>query len=49
MGTPKGSVNHYLKMLAQLTRLLKREPFREKLLEAQDGETVVKLFKEVED
>ena len=49
MGTPKGSVSHYLKMLAQLTRLLKREPFREKLLEAKDGETVVKLFKEVED
>ena len=49
MGTPKGSVSHYLKMLAQLTRLLKREPFREKLLEAQDGETVVKLFKEVKD
>ena len=49
MGTPKGSVSHYLKMLAQLTRLLKRETFREKLLEAKDGETVVKLFKEVED
>ena len=49
MGTPKGSVSHYLKMLAQLTRLLKREPFREKLLEAQDGGAVVKLFKEVED
>ena len=49
MGTPKGSVSHYLKMLAQLTRLLKREPFREKLLEAKDGETVVKLFREIED
>jgi PTS system nitrogen regulatory IIA component len=49
MGTPKGSVSHYLKMLAQLTRLLKREPFREKLLEAQGGETVVKLFREIED
>ncbi len=49
MGTPKGSVSSYLKILAQLTQLLKREPFREKLLEAQDGETVVKLFKEIED
>jgi fructose-specific phosphotransferase system IIA component len=49
MGTPKGSVSHYLKILAQLTRLLKREPFREKLLESQDGETVVKLFREVGD
>jgi mannitol/fructose-specific phosphotransferase system IIA component (Ntr-type) len=36
-------------MLAQLTRLLKREPFREKLLEAKDGEMVVKLFREIED
>ncbi len=49
MGTPKGSVSHYLKILAQLTRLLKREPFREKLLEAQDGEMVVKLFRGSED
>lgn len=49
MGTPKGSVSHYLKMLAQLTRLLKNDPFREKLLEAEDGETVVKLFREMED
>ena len=49
MGTPIGTVSHYLKILAQLTRLLKREPFREKLLEAQDGEAVVKLFREIED
>ena len=49
MGTPKGSVSHYLKILAQLTRLLKKEPFREKLLEAQDGEMVVKLFRGSED
>ena len=49
MGTPKGSVSHYLKILAQLSRLLKREPFREKLLEAQDGEMVVKLFRGSED
>jgi PTS system nitrogen regulatory IIA component len=49
MGTPRGSVSHYLKMLAQLTRLLKGDTFREKLLEAQDTETVVRLFEEIED
>lgn len=49
MGTPKGSVSHYLKILAQLTRLLKEGLFREKLLEAQDGERVVALFREIGD
>ena len=49
MGTPKGSVSHYLKILAQLTRLLKEDTFRDKLLEARDKETVVSLFREIED
>ncbi len=49
MGTPKGSVSHYLKILAQLTRLLKEGTFRDKLLEARDKETVVSLFREIED
>ena len=35
MGIPRESVSHYLKILAQLTRLLKRGPLREKLLEEQ--------------
>jgi len=49
MGTPRGSVSHYLKILAQLTRLLKEGTFRDKLLEAQDKGTVVSLFREIED
>jgi len=49
MGTPRGSVSHYLKILAQLTRLLKEDAFRDKLLEAQDKERVVSLFREIED
>ena len=49
MGTPRGSVSHYLKILAQLTRLLKEGAFRDKLLEAQDKGTVVSLFREIED
>jgi PTS system nitrogen regulatory IIA component len=49
MGTPKGSVSHYLKILAQLTRLLKEGTFRDKLLEARDKEIVVSLFREIKD
>ena len=49
MGTPRGSVSHYLKILAQLTRLLKEDAFRDKLLEARDKEKVVSLFREIED
>ena len=49
MGTPRGSVSHYLKILAQLTRLLKEGAFRDKLLEARDKEIVVSLFREIED
>jgi fructose-specific phosphotransferase system IIA component len=49
MGTPKGSVSHYLKILAQLTRLLKEGTFRDKLLEARDKEIVVSLSREIED
>ena len=49
MGTPKGSVSHYLKILAQLTRLLKEGTFRDKLLEVRDKEIVVSLFREIED
>ena len=46
MGTPKGSVSHYLHILAQLTRLLKHSALKEKLLEAQDRESFVTLFKQ---
>jgi fructose-specific phosphotransferase system IIA component len=47
MGIPQESVSHYLKILAQLTRLLKRGPLREKLLEAQDNTSVLELFKQM--
>ena len=49
MGTPKESVSYYLKILAQLTHLLKESTFRDKLLEAQDKVTVVSLFREIEE
>ncbi len=47
MGIPLESISHYLKILAQLTRLLKRGPLREKLLEAQDNASVLALFKQM--
>ena len=47
MGIPRESLSHYLKILAQLTRLLKRGPLREKLLEAQDKASVLALFKQM--
>ena len=45
MGTPQGSISHYLQILAQLTRLLKHSALKEKLLETQDSESFVALFK----
>ena len=47
MGIPRESLSHYLKILAQLTRLLKRGPLREKLIEAQDKASVLALFKQM--
>ena len=45
MGTPRGSISHYLHILAQLTRRLKHSTLKEKLLEAQDRESFLTLFK----
>ena len=47
MGIPRESVSHYLKILAQLTRLLKRGPLREKLFDVEDSNEVVALFKQM--
>ena len=47
MGIPRESVSHYLKILAQLTRLLKRGPLREKLFDVEDSKGVVTLFKQM--
>ena len=46
LGTPQGSVSHYLQILAQLTRLLKQSTLKEKLLEEQDRENFALLFKQ---
>ena len=49
MGTPKKDVNKYLQVLAHLTRLLKKESFRQKLLEAQNAGEILNAIREIED
>lgn len=48
MGTPKEEVQGYLKTLAHLTRLLKKESLRTKLLEARSSQEVIEVFLEEE-
>ncbi len=49
IGTPKDDVGSYLKTLAQLSRLLKKEYFRKKLLSADSKEEILNIFKETEE
>ena len=49
MGTPKKDVNKYLQVLAHLTRLLKKESFRQQLLEAQNADEILNAIREIED
>lgn len=44
MGTPKNDVQNYLKVLAHLTRLLKKEVFRNTLLHAKDSSEIIGCF-----
>ena len=48
MGTPKDEVQSYLKILAHLTRLLKKESFRSDLLEAKTSQEVIGIFRREE-
>ena len=49
IGTPKKDVNKYLQVLAHLTRLLKKESFRQQLLEAQNANEILNAIREIED
>lgn len=50
MGTPKHKgVRAYLKILAHLTRLLKKESFRNSLLTAYNSKEIIDIFKKAED
>ncbi len=49
LGTPKDrNLSTYLSLLARLTRLLEKDTFRKRLLEASNARAVVDAFKEVE-
>ena len=48
IGTPKDDVGTYLKTLAHLSRLLKKEAIRNKLLSAGSPQEIIQTFKEVE-
>ncbi len=49
IGTPKDDVGNYLKTLAQLSRLLKKEYLRKRLLAAESKEDILNIFKEAEE
>jgi mannitol/fructose-specific phosphotransferase system IIA component (Ntr-type) len=48
VGTPKRMVTEYLRLVGTLARHLKTEALRDKLLQANDAETLIKAFIESE-
>ena len=44
--TPENSTGLHLKLLARISKLLKHEPFRERLLKAADREEIYAIIKE---
>lgn len=50
IGTPKKKeLSEYLKILAHLSRLLKKKAFRRLLMKAPNAKVVIEIFKKVED
>lgn len=49
MGTPPDSIGEYLKVLAQLSKVLKKEEIRKALLKAQSPSDVIHVFSDAED
>jgi PTS system fructose-specific IIA component/PTS system nitrogen regulatory IIA component len=47
IGTPKKEVSLYLKLLAQISRLMKKEENRKRLLEARDSREVLQIIREI--
>jgi len=44
--TPENSTGLHLKLLARISRVLKNDPFKERLLEAMDGDEVYRIIAE---
>ncbi len=49
LGTPKKDMGTYLKALAYLTRILKKEEFRGTLIGASSAEDIIKAFNRIEE
>lgn len=48
IASPENSENEYLNTLARVSRLLKKDQFREELLEAESNEAIIALFRDKE-
>jgi PTS system nitrogen regulatory IIA component len=44
--TPENSTGLHLKLLARISRILKNEPFKERLLRAKDADEIYEIIKE---
>jgi PTS system nitrogen regulatory IIA component len=44
--TPENSTGLHLKMLARISRILKNEPFKERLLKAESPDQIYEIIKE---
>jgi PTS system nitrogen regulatory IIA component len=44
--TPENSTGLHLKLLARISRILKNEPFRNRLLNAASAEEILRIIKE---
>ena len=44
--TPENSTGLHLKLLARISRILKNDPFRERLMNAADGDDIFNIIKE---
>lgn len=47
--TPENSTGLHLKLLARISRILKNEPFKDRLLEASDRDEILSIIKEEEE
>jgi PTS system nitrogen regulatory IIA component len=44
--TPENSTGLHLKLLARISRILKNEPFKDRLLDASDRDEILSIIKE---
>ena len=47
--TPENSTGLHLKLLARISKILKNDPFKEKLMNAKDREEVIQIIQEEDD